>query len=867
MSKRLVITEKPSVANDIAQALGGFEEGSDHHESDEFIVTWAVGHIVEFVEPHHYDAKYKRWTIKDLPIIPEPFELKVKDGQKGRFAHIKRLAKRKDIVGVVNACDAGREGELIYRRIVEMLSSMAHPQQRLWLQSMTKNAIRDAFEELKDAKGFERLRDAAHLRAEGDWLVGINASRALTKRCGRRAERASWSAGRVQTPTLNLLVQRERLIFAHVPEAYRELSARFKAEGSQGPQEWEGKFSDASLADKNVRVRTAGRLFDLERAQRIFEEVQANPSAAVAENRRNSIKKPPLLFDLTTLQRHANQRFKMSAARTLAAAQRLYEQHKLLTYPRTDAKYLPEDYGPAVQERVEQYARAASNPHMEPYVTLAKQVETEGIQNLGRLLDSSRVTDHFAIVPTGNLPKTELTGDDQRVFDLVVRQFLAALMGPATYAVVDRSVSVTIPSESNPVTFKSSSRSLEIPGFMRALGKKGDDDTKQLPALVEGKDKVSGVPASVLEVVSDEKDTKPPARYTEASLLRKMETAGDDIEDDEEVSLAMKERGLGTPATRAETIEKLVKSASPYARRVQGSLAPTDKGMRLIDVLERSRVASSLASPKLTGEWEHTLKRVEKGDVNRKAVRDQLNHFVGEVTELLSSFDMDELYSNEDALGDCPACGNLVRESFWGYPCAKNTREDKECTFIIWKERYGRYVDRHLVKRLLKERTVERVDGFVDQSGRSFFEASVTLKHDQDKERWNLDIGAENRDSSASDDEPEEVLKRLWPCPVHEGSVIVETTRRFVSEKVLLGEESRGPVLPKVVCKREMTEEEVQSFFSEEGKTEMLDNFISKRGRPFRGALKRKPTGKHGFEFPPREPRKKRGAKKAADKE
>jgi len=865
LSKRLVITEKPSVAKDIAQALGGFSEGPDFHESDDFLVTWAVGHIVEFVEPHSYDPKYKRWVLKDLPIIPEPFELQVKDGQKSRFGHIKRLAKRDDVVGVINACDAGREGELIYRRIIEMIATISHPQERLWLQSMTKTGIREAFESLRDASGFQRLGDAAHLRAEGDWLVGINASRALTKRCGRRSERASWAAGRVQTPTLNLLVQRERVIFAHVPKTYHELTARFEAQGSKGPQAWEGKFSDPSLADKNDRNLTANRLFDLDRAQRILKEVKGQPKATVAENRRNTVKKPPLLFDLTTLQRHANQRYKISAARTLAAAQRLYEQHKLLTYPRTDSKHLPDDYGPMVQEVVDRYAQASASEAMAPCIPLAKRVQEDGVKNLDKLLNGARVTDHFAIVPTGNVPKAPLTGDDARVFEMVVRQFFAALMGPATYAVVDRVVSVDIPSEPQPVNFKSSSRSLEIPGFELALGKTSDAKVEQLPALVAGKEKVSGVDASVLEVNAHEKETKPPARYNEASLLRKMETAGDDIEDDEELSLAMKERGLGTPATRAETIEKLVKGGVPYARRVKGSLAPTDKGMRLIDVLERAKVAPSLASPKLTGEWEHTLKRVEKGEVARRAVRDQLDHYVGEVTTLLTTFDMDELYKEEPVLGTCPSCEHNVRESFWGYACERNTREDKQCTFIIWKERYGRYIDRHLVRRLLEHRKVEAVGSFVDQGGRAFFEASVTLRHEPEKERWSLDIGMENRGAPGADDEPEEVLKKLWPCPVYEGSMIVETTLRYVSEKVLSGEEPRGPVLPKIVCKREMKEEEVKPFFSEEGKTEFMDNFISKRGRPFRGALKRKPTGKHGFEFPPREPRKKGGQKKSAD--
>ncbi len=858
MSKRLVITEKPSVARDIAKALGGFDDEGEYLESERWVLTWAVGHLLELEQPEAYDKQLRSWSVKLLPIIPDAFKLKPIDGQKKRLMQIRKLGRRKDVEGIVNACDAGREGELIFRRIVEWAEFDEKAQQRLWLQSMTPAAIRLAFDNLKPGSDYDKLGDAAFLRSIGDWLIGMNATRALTQRLKSRGEQGSWSAGRVQTPTLAILVAREREILAHVPRPYWELEATFTKQVEGKEQRWVGRWFDPNHPKSDDRDLKPTRLFDKERVERVVEGVKAATGGVASEKRRKSKQKPPLLFDLTSLQREANRRYSISAKRTLDAAQRLYEVHKVLTYPRTDSRYLPGDYAPTVAKVLDAVASYAEAGVYGEHAAHAKKVVREGPQNLERILDDSKVSDHFAIVPTGGAVKEALTGDDARIFDLVLRQFIAALMGPATWAVVERIVRVAVEGEPSGANFRTTTRSLEVPGFLAALGQEADL-SGVLPALVPGSDKVDGVAVQLDELAQEGKETKPPPRYTEAQLLRMMETAGELIRDDEDLSDAMRERGLGTPATRADTIERLVRAKSPYARRVSGRLGPTHKGMRLLDVLERVN-AQLIASPKLTGEWEHTLKQVEQGGRKRGDIQKELSDYTRSVTELLKGFEHDQLFAKEPSLGVCPECGSKVRESAWGYPCEQNTGKDSPCGFMVWKDRYGRFMDRGLVARLIDEKTVGPIGGFVDQAGRNYLEATLTLKRDEDKGRWVVDV----QFGDAPDEEPEVIGQALWPCPEYEGAMIVETSHRYVTDRILSGETKKGPVLPKIVCHREMGLEEAADYFGEKGKTEILEGFISRRGRPFRGAVKRKPTGKHGFEFPPRAPRE--GAKKAAGK-
>jgi DNA topoisomerase-3 len=829
----LVITEKPSVARDIAAALGGFSKGDECLERSDIVITWALGHLLELCEPQDYDPALRSWSLRLLPIVPDPFRTKPRDGQKKRLDGIKRLAR--GATGLVNACDAGREGELVYRRIVEFLGLGELPQRRLWLQSMTPGAIRDAFTRLERAEAYDRLGDAAWLRAVGDWLVGMNATRALTQRLKSRNEVASWSAGRVQTPTLAMLVAREHEILAHRPRPYRMLRARFQ--GGQPEHLWEGRFVDAAAPSED-RDAKPDRIFDLERAAALAEAVRLAGQGVASEKRKPARQNPPLPYDLTTLQREANRRSGMSAKRTLDAAQRLYEQHKLTTYPRTDSRHLPSDYGPTVAAVLDALAAGGLGDVSD----VAAGVVSAGPQNLSVLLDDAGVTDHFAIVPTGNLPPSPLTGDDARVWDLIVRGFLASLMGPATWATVEREVQ--IPSAGG-ATFRATSRTLEVPGFLAALGQEASDE-QRLPPLVSGDDAPRGVAAAVLGVDVDDKMTTPPPRLSEAQLLRMMEAAGEEI-DDSELSEAVAGRGLGTPATRADVIEKLVAGADAYARRVEGRLMPTHKGIKLVDVLERMQ-AGALASPRLTGEWELALREVERGRRERKDVLDGLVRTTRELASRLRDAEFKALYAGSPPVGDCPACGAPVSENPWGYPCSRNLGPGEGCDFMLWKDRSGRYVDRTLAERLVVERRVPGVEGLVDRSGRLLPAVTLTLRKDEAAGRWTVDLSAGD---APTPNVAETEVGPLGACPAHEDCTVVETSVRYACRRRLEGTDTKGPSLPRVVCAREVAPAEALAWFAD-GRTTLLEGFISRRGRPFKGSLVRKPTGGYGFEFPER---------------
>lgn len=848
MGKRLVITEKPSVARDIAAAIGGFDTDGDYFENDDYVVTWAIGHLLTLAEPQDYNKEWKGWTLGVLPMIPDKFKVKPRDGQKKRLDMIRKLGRRKDVDSLINACDAGREGEIIFRRITDYtgLDSKAH--ERLWLQSMTANAIRTGFEDLRSGSELDNLGDAAWLRGVGDWLIGMNATRALTKRLKGRRERGAWSAGRVQTPTLKVLVDREWKILQHDPETFWEITATI----SHGDVEWDGQYYDAGQRKEEDSQRRPNRIFDRVRVDEVLAAVGDGVPGVASETRKKSTQNPPLPFDLTSLQREANRKFSFSAKRTLQSAQRLYEAHKALTYPRTDSRHLPDDYEETLREVL------ASLEEDFEYAKLATGIVEVGPLNLKKVIDGSKVSDHFAIIPTGRHPEG-LSADDSRIYDLVVRQFLSALMGPATWDVVERFVDVVVP-DAEGARFRTTARSLEVPGFLEALGQEAGKGTT-LPSLVAGQLKVDGIDVSVLQATEEEKVTQPAARYTEAALLRLMETAGEDLDDDE-LSEAMRGRGLGTPATRADIIERLV--STQYARRVAGKLMPTPKGMRLVDVLVRAQVPT-LASPKLTGAWENNLRMVQTGEMVRQEALDELVEFTRRVTESLKTFEHDELYSAEPSIGPCPACGEgQVRETAWGYQCDKNTGKGDGCTVMVWKDRGGRYIDRKLATRLITDLTVGPVGGFVDRYGREL-EATLILEKDPEKDKWALRTEYGASASAGPNGEPEEAVGPLFPCPCEtDGCQIVETNLRYVCKRVLDGESRGGPILPKVVCHRTISAEEAGLFFGEVGKTEILEGFISKRGRPFRGLLFRKPTGKHGFEFPPREKKEPAPKKKKA---
>jgi DNA topoisomerase-3 len=872
--KRLVITEKPSVARDVVAALGGFEEQEGFWESDDYVVTFAVGHLLELLAPEDLDPKYKRWTLDTLPIIPEKFDLKPKAGHSDRLRTLKKLLDRKDLQGVINACDAGREGELIFREIVDYNDSKL-PVERLWLQSMTPQAIRQGFADLKPGEQYRGLRDAAYCRTYSDWLIGMNATRALTRRLKTRSENQAWSAGRVQTPTLAMLVDRELDILSHTPVAYWKIGATFEHHGGVYLGTWFDPAAEKAGGDSEEAQVRPDRIFDVERAEAILKKIEGK-AAVASEVRKPSKEAPPLLFDLTGLQREANRRFGWSARRTLNAAQRCYEAHKTLTYPRTDTRALPEDYQPVVREVIDQLA---GDPR---YTAASGYLKAHGLLNTGRIFDDSKVTDHFAIVPTGVLPERPLEGDDARLFDLVVRRFLAAFHPAATWSRVERTTMVEGES------FRSRARTLQEPGWRAVMGEtESEEGEGALPPLIPGQDQVEGVPVGVQAFQLETEETKPPARITEGRLLSLMENAGEQVED-EEAALAMRDKGIGTPATRADIIENLISKG--YVVRAGKALRPSVKGIRLIDILHRMH-AERLASPRLTGEIEQHLAEVEKRKRAADLFMNEIRDYAREIVDRTKTFEFDELYPDTEPLGSCPLCSRPVYERSWFYRCLepealKRSRYHKakaekadgapsdepvDCPFRIWKDKSGRYIDRTTVKELLATGKTRVLDGFATRQGRTY-RGQLALENGE------LTLhgvaGGDGEEGGGESPEYEVDDAPLGSCPVCRTGEVVETRATFVCSKTrdLLrklgrdeatlfalkkkeipeGAEHCTFLFPRTVCRREITRDEALAYLRD-GKTPLLTDFISQRGRPFSATLKLNPeTGRHNFEFPPR---------------
>lgn len=865
VGKALVITEKPSVARDIAKVLGGFEEHDGYSESDDLIVTFAVGHLFELLPPEEVDAKYKAWTLEVLPILPseEGFQLKPKKGQSERIRTIKKLLQRDDVDRVVNACDAGREGELIFREIVKYLGS-DKPVERLWLQSMTTNAIKKGFEALRPGSELEGLAAAAECRAYSDWLIGMNATRALTKRFASRKERTAWSAGRVQTPTLALLVDKEFEVLAHVPVPYWRVELPLDHAGAA----YTGNYFDPDFKAGEDDGAKDDRIFVEARAKAILAEVTGKAGTA-AETRKPSKESAPPLFDLTSLQREGNRRFGWSARRTLNAAQRCYERHKLLTYPRTDSRCLPEDYRETVADVLTSYAGAADQGEgFDDYARSAAALKTNGLQNDKKIFDDKGVSDHFAIIPTGTLPEEPLTGDDKRLFDLVVRRFFGAFHPPAVWERVERTTDVA------GHKFRTRARSLEEPGWRAVLPPvSSEDEVVTLPPLVAGESSAEGVAVTSGEAELLDEETKHAPRITEARLLSLMENAGRQIDDDD-LAAVLHEKGIGTPATRAEVIENLIRKG--YVVRAGKALRPTVKGIRLIDSLRRIDI-DRLASPELTGELEAHLLEVEHGERSAADFMTEITDYAVQVVERAKTFGYEELYQDAEDLGPCPSCGEQVKEMAWFYRCPENEDKEKDCPMRFWKDTSGRYLDTGAVKALLKDGKTGTLDGFTARSGRTY-KGHIEIE----KEEWKLKVRSEGWNEESVSDIPEYEVNTdaVAKCPVCKERDVIETPTEFsctdrledkgVDEK---GKKIKGCpfVMPRTVCKREIARDEAQYYIST-GKTELLTDFTSRFGRPFSAILFLKDTGRHGFEFPPRggaagaDGSKKKASKKAAGK-
>ena len=584
---------------------GKFEKHAEHFENDEYVVTSAVGHLVEIKAPEAYDVKRGKWSFAHLPVVPPHFELAPIDKSKGRLNAVVKLVKRKDVTHLVNACDAGREGELIFRLIVQYAfgdKPVTKPIQRLWLQSMTPQAIRDGFAKLRSDEQMQGLADAARSRSEADWLVGINGTRAMTAFNSRDGGFFLTTVGRVQTPTLSIVVEREEKIRKHVARDYWEIKAQFDAQAGQ----YEGKWFDPKWKKnpEDAEAR-ADRLWSAEAAQAIADAVRGQP-ASVSEESKPSTQACPLLYDLTTLQREANSRFGFSAKTTLSIAQTLYEKHKVLTYPRTDSRALPEDYLGVVKQTFQMLAgEDLPGPLRELSAHAAKGLKEGYVKPSKRVFDNAKVSDHFAIIPTLQPPKS-LTDVELKLYDMVVKRFLAIFYPSAEYLVTTRISKVAAAGAEH--HFQTNGKVLVNPGWLAVYGKEAQDEDANLVPVAQGETvRTESVDVNALK-------TRPPARYTEATLLSAMEGAGKLIDDDE-LREAMAEKGLGTPATRAAIIEGLI--TEKYMLREGRELMPTAKAFQLMTLL-RGLGVEDLTKPELTGNWEYQLAEMEQGKLSRE---------------------------------------------------------------------------------------------------------------------------------------------------------------------------------------------------------------------------------------------------------
>ncbi len=712
MSKTLVIAEKPSVGQDLVKVLpGAFNKGEGYLEGNDHVVTWAVGHLVQLADPDEYDDRFKRWRMADLPIVPERFKLVVRDERsKKQMNVVKRLLGRDDIDTVVNACDAGREGELIFAYIYEK-SGSRKPVERLWLQSMTPAAIRDAFARLRPSSDLATLEAAARSRSEADWIVGMNATRAATIRL-RSSFDGAVSLGRVQTPTLAILARREDEIRAFKPEPYWVVDASFDTV-NDGPRRYDGRFH----AGANPRIKTA------EEAAAIVSACDGQTGEITKLDKSERKERPPMLYDLTSLQRDANSRFGFTARRTLGAAQRLYEEHKALTYPRTNSRYITGD----MVAEIKPTAKIVGE-HKE-YARASAYVQGLDVLPLGRVVNDAKVTDHHAIIPTRaeHHPIEKMNDDDRRIYDLVARRFLAVFHPDAVFE--NTRVETTVREH----VFRTRGKLMLVPGWRGVYGEEADTDgagrdddegrEQQLPRLERGE----GV--QVQEVGSEAKETKPPRRYTEGSLLAAMETAGK-LVDEEELREAMKDSGIGTPATRAAIIERLIQVG--YIERDGRALVVTEKGLNVIRLLG----GHPLTSPGLTGDWEHRLAKIETGQDSREAFMGDIVKFtestVGELDAKLK-----DVRIPRANLGPCPVCGRDINENRKGYSCW--SREDPGCGFVIWKSKAGKQLPVSVASELVKTgRTAKAVTGFKGRSGRSF-RARLALQQSEDG-KWRVEF-------------------------------------------------------------------------------------------------------------------------------
>ena len=823
MTKTLIIAEKPSVANDIAKTLGGFTKHDEYFESDEYVLSSAVGHLLEIAVPEEFDVKRGKWSFAHLPMIPPHFAVNPIAKTESRLKVLNKLIKRKDVTALINACDAGREGELIFRLIAQYTKAK-QPIKRLWLQSMTPGAIREAFKHLRSDEEMMPLADAARCRSEADWLIGINGTRSMTAFNSKEGGFYLTTVGRVQTPTLSIVVEREEKIKKFVSRDFWEERAEFICAAGI----YQGRWLDTKFKKDEVDPeRRAERLWSKAAAESIVAACRGGKLGNVTEESKPTTSMAPALFDLTSLQREANARFGFSAKNTLGLAQALYERHKVLTYPRTDSRHLPEDYLPTVLETL---GVVAENNN---YHQFAKQIlDNKWVKPNKRIFDNTKISDHFAIIPTTQAPKN-LSEPEQKLYDLVTRRFMSIFFPAAEFQVTTRFTEVS------GHQFKTEGKVLTNPGWLAVYGKEVIDekDPENSGTLVPV---AKGEKVKTESVVANGLVTKPPARYSEATLLSAMEGAGKLI-DDEGLREAMSGKGLGTPATRAAIIEGLLNEK--YLLHEGREMIPTAKAFQLMTLL-RGLGVNELTAPELTGGWEYKLSEMERGKISREEFMREIAQMTQVIVKRAKEYDNDTIPGDYATLKTpCPNCGSVVKENYRRFACTK-------CEFSMSKTPGSRQFEVAEVEELLTNKTIGPLQGFRSKMGRPF---AAVLKISRDEEIKNFKL---EFDFGQNDDENAEPVDftgqtALGPCPKCAGGVY-EMPLSYVCENSVAKPKTCDFRSGRIILQQEILPEQMSKLLNE-GKTDLLPSFVSQRTRrAFKAYLVRGQDGKTSFEFEPR---------------
>ena len=803
----LIIAEKPSVAADLVKVLGAksFKKNNGFYESDTTIVSHAIGHLVTIADPKDIDERYKAWDMKTLPMLPEKFPLVATPATKSQLSIVSKLIKRKDVTTIVNACDAGREGELIFFYILDYVLKgkfTGKTIKRLWMQSMTPAAIKDAFEHLRTAEEMENLKNAALCRSEADWLVGMNGSRGLTAYNSSMGGFQITPCGRVQTPTLAIIVKREEERQEFKPQKFWTIEADFNNDGNA----YQGKWFTTGKEEGKDRVK---QIFDEKKTSAILDKCKGKPGK-IEETTVPTQQKCGQLYDLTTLQREANNRFGFSAKTTLSIAQALYERHKATTYPRTDSRCLPEDYVPTVKATLGKIEGPLQKFALEA-------LDNSYVKRTPKVFDNTKISDHFAIIPTGVTPKG-LTEAEEKIYTMVCQRFIAVFFPPAQYLNTTRVT--TVEGE----TFITEGKILVDPGFKAVYGKDSDEESS-IP-------KLKGDSAKTLDIRANEDFTKPPAHYTESTLLSMMESAGKLVEDDE-LRDAMKERGLGTPATRAAIIEKLV--SDKYVVRDGKEMIPTAKAFDLIRVLSAMN-CDALTSPELTGEWEYKMDLISKGKESRENFMQGIVEMTKTMVKNIKGF------KEENTTGEAkfsPVNGKKVFETVSRY-----TTEDG---IVIRKIIGGKHLSDEEIVELLTKRKIGPLTGFRSKRGAEF--SAV------------LTINSQNKIEFVFDEKPEEIEigEKVGQSPI-DNTDVFETLTGYVSQSYI-DKKPSGLNLPKVLLGKEIPLEEIKNLLAGK-KTALIKGFRSNKTRRLFDAYLMLEKGKLKFDFPPREFKPRRFAAK-----